>query len=337
MSQNGEKIRYINNKSIVQIDEYNTKYLHGGCFMIVKEEFENFVVYKESECHQFCYITISQASFYEDFISYILDFKMLKKHATINLGIEEDLSLEDYNEIYNRLRAFVDLEKIYNVATLDKAIVEILDEELIKDSADLRKDKWGRIGEYIFNIILDSYFNLDCIVRKFALNTSRNMSVYGIDTVHCSLTDNTFYFGESKMVSDIKNGIKLIQKSLSCYEAQISEEYYTIRNNNFMRNEDFLELFDEGLKRCLRFTDLIKQANITTIGIPVFISHGGYYDTVKIFEELRKIPIKKLFGLETKYYLISVPIIDKNKFREMFVEIIRKKIEECEKCIQETI
>ena len=140
--------------------------------MITSQDFEKFTVYSEDDAYQFCYITIKEESFYEDFAHYILDFNMIKKHATINLGITEELSLRDYNEILNRLTAFVDFEKIYDVAQLDDSIIQILDKEYMSDGADLRKDKWGRIGEYIFNILLDSYFNLDCIVRKCALNTS---------------------------------------------------------------------------------------------------------------------------------------------------------------------
>lgn len=301
--------------------------------MIIKESFDKFTVYKNDEKHQFCYITINEASFYDDFASYLLDFSMIKKHATINLGIEEELSIDDYNEIYGRLISFVDFEKIYSVAGLDQAIIDVLDAELIKDTENFRKDKWGRIGEYIFNVILDSYFNLDCIIRKFALNTSPNMSVYGIDTLHCSLSNRTFYFGESKMVGGIDSGIKLICKSLENYEAQIAKEYFTIKNNNINKSEEFLEIFNSSLKRCLTFTDLISLASLTTIAVPVFIAHGGNYDTTKIFEKLKAIPQKKLFGLETKYYLISVPIIDKDKFRESFVRAIRTKIEECKECL----
>ena len=69
------------------------------------------------------------------------------------------------------------------------------------------------------------------------------MPVYGIDTVHCSLEDKTFYFGESKMVDFIDNGINLIIKSLESYEAQISAEYYTIKNNNFTRSDKFMIIF----------------------------------------------------------------------------------------------
>lgn len=301
--------------------------------MIIMEQFEKFTVYKDTEKHQFCYLTIGENSFYDDFASYLLDFSMIKKHATINLGVEEELSIDDYNEIYGRLISFVDFEKIYRVAGLDQAIIDVLDLELIKDTEDFRKDKWGRIGEYIFNVILDSYFNLDCIIRKFALNTSPNMSVYGIDTLHCSLSNRIFYFGESKMVGNIDSGIKLICKSLENYEAQIAQEYFIIKNNNINKSNEFLKIFNNCLKRCLRFTDLIKLASLTTIVIPVFIAHGGNYDTINIFEKLKVIPQKKLFGLETKYCLISVPIIDKDKFRESFVGVIRTKIGECKECL----
>lgn len=301
--------------------------------MISSEAFEKFTVYKEAETHQFRYISIEESSFYEDFASYLLDFEMIRRHAAINLGINEDLTIEDYNEIYNRLIGFVDFEKIYNVANLDPAIIAILDEELISDSSDLRTDKWGRIGEYIFNVVLDSYFNLDCIIRKFALHTAQNMSVYGIDTVHCSLSDRILFFGESKMVDSIKNGVELIKKSLESYEAQIAKEYFTIRNNNFTKNEEFLELFKYSMDRCLDFSSLIRAANITKLGVPVFVSHSGDYTPENVFKELRKIPMHRLFDLDTYYYLISVPVIDKKRFGQAFVDVIRKKIEECRECI----
>ena len=302
--------------------------------MIVEEKFDKFTVYKDTEKHQFCYVAIREDSFYDDFASYLLDFSMIKKHATINLGIDDELSIDDYNEIYGRLISFVDFEKIYSVAGLDQSIISVLDDELIKDSADFRKDKWGRIGEYIFNVILDSYFKLDCIIRKFALNTSPNMSVYGIDTLHCSLREHIFYFGESKMVGSLDNGITLICKSLEEYEAQISKEYYTIKNNNINKNEEFIEVFNSSLKRCLSFTDLIRVASLTTIGVPIFIAHGGKFDTKYVFEKMSTIPQKNLFGLETKYFLISVPIINKSKFREAFIKVIRDKIEECRECLE---
>lgn len=303
--------------------------------MITSQKYDKFTVYNDTEAYQFQFITINEESFFEDFSKYILDFSKIKKHANINLGINEEFSLQDYNNIYNRLLSFVDFERIFDVTSIDDSIVGILDKELIKEEK-IRRDKWGRIGEYIFNIILDSYFNLDCIIRKFTLNTSRNVSVYGIDTVHCSLKDKTLFFGESKMVDNIDNGILLIEKSLSSYEAQISEEYYTIKNNSFSRSDAFLKVFGDDLDHCLNFTSLIGRAGINKIGIPLFISHGGKFNTENVFSKMRAINQNKVFGLDTVYYLISVPVISKEKLRDAFVNVIREKIKECEQCIMKT-
>ena len=45
--------------------------------MIIEEKFDRFTVYKDTEKHQFCYVTIKEDSFYNDFASYLLDFSMI--------------------------------------------------------------------------------------------------------------------------------------------------------------------------------------------------------------------------------------------------------------------
>ena len=42
--------------------------------MITEEKFDKFTVYKDTEKHQFCYVTIKEDSFYNDFASYLLEF-----------------------------------------------------------------------------------------------------------------------------------------------------------------------------------------------------------------------------------------------------------------------
>jgi len=41
--------------------------------------------------------------------------------------------------------------------------------------------------------------------------------------------------------------------------------------------------------------------------------------------------------LDTKYFFISVPVLNKEKFRTSFLEVLSKKIEECKTCIRETV
>ena len=47
----------------------------------------------------------------------------------------------------------------------------------------LQKDKIGKIGEYIFHVLLTQYFHINCIIPKFRCTTDRNMSVFGIDAI----------------------------------------------------------------------------------------------------------------------------------------------------------
>lgn len=303
--------------------------------MIEHKNFEDFDVYSENSEHQFRYIYINQQTFYEKLCRYLLNPSTLHLHATLNINADIELTKEDYREIYNRLIQFIDFEKVINIdGMLDPAIKSILDAELISSSSDLRKDKWGRIGEYIFNIILDTYFNLDCVIRKFALNTSPNMPVYGIDTVHCSVENKKIYFGESKCVTNISNGVELINKSLSNYEAQIAEEYFTLSDVNFKRSPKFLSAYAEYINTCLTFSEFVEALDMRSIGIPIFIAHAGKFDEEMVFAQLRKINRKKLFGLETEYIAISFPLLDKEKFRVKFIEEANNQLEAIRTCLK---
>lgn len=304
--------------------------------MVACKKYHDFDVYSDLTEKQFRYIYITQTCFYKKLCEYLLSPAMIKKHATVNLGKDFDPTLENCREIYNRLISFIDLEKIINInEIIDPAIKRVLDEELIVSSTDLRKDKWGRIGEYIFNIILDTYFELDCVIRKFALNTNLNMPVYGIDTVHCSLKNKCMYFGESKCVSSLVNGVALINKSLEEYEAQIEKEFFTITNQNFRRSQAFIDVFSNELITCFSFREFLKETQMESIGIPVFIAHAGPFDVDVVFNELRKVKKQKLFGLETKYIVISFPIVNKEDFRDAFIKEVNTQLEEIIKCIKQ--
>lgn len=295
---------------------------------ITKEHFDDFDVYIENSEYQFKHIKIDEDCFYDKVCEYLLDEKKINAYTSINIEITNELTEQDYLNIYHRLIQFIDYEKIVNINNfVDPEIIKYLDENLEHENTDLRKDKWGRIGEYIFNILLDSYFRLDCVVRKFALNTSPNMSVYGIDSVHCSLKDKIIYFGESKFVGDIKDGVKLINKSLAEYNKQIANEYLTISNRNIERNAKFVnEILNHNT--AYTFQEFINKTGIDTIGIPVFIAHAGEIDEEKIFEELRKITRNSFYGLKTNYIAISFPILNKEKFRRSFINTVNSKLEE---------
>lgn len=295
---------------------------------ITKEHYEDFDVYIEDSEYQFKHIKINEESFYDKICEYLLDEKKINTYTSVNIEITNELTEQDYLNIYHRLIQFIDYEKIININDfVDPEIIKYLDENLEHKNTDLRRDKWGRIGEYIFNMILDAYFGLDCVVRKFALNTSPNMSVYGIDSVHCSLKDKIIYFGESKFVENIKDGVKLINKSLSEYDKQIANEYLTISNRNIQRNKDFVNTYFSE-KMAYTFQEFIEMSGIETICIPIFIAHAGDINHENIFKALRNVTRTSFYGLKTNYIAISFPILNKENFRLSFIKAVNSKLEE---------
>lgn len=65
------------------------------------------------------------------------------------------------------------------------------------------------------------------------------------------------------------------------------------------------------------------------------MAHGNEKDSQKIIEKLKKtIKRKNFFDIETEYYLISLPIIDKSKFTLTFTKIVKEKKEEYESIIR---
>ena len=193
-----------------------------------------------------------------------------------------------------------------------------------------RLDKLGKVGEYIFSCLLEDYFGFDCIIPKVHLTTDYNMSIYGIDTLFYNEKENLLMFGESKISVRINNGITLIKKSLKDYEKQISDEFELVLSNRLYRDKlyKFKEVFGEQAEMSLDIHQFIKVANITKIGIPLFIAHGCESDTVEILNQLEKIVPKKMLNIETVYYAISLPIINKEKLIAVFTSKLREKGEE---------
>ena len=103
----------------------------------------------------------------------------------------------------------------------------------------------------------------------------------------------------------------------------------------FPLSQEFMDLFGEQRQICVSFNKLIEVAEITTIGVPIFIAHGngkGRNTPVDFINQmLTKIHKKDFLGLDTKYIFISLPIIDKNRFVELAIKKAVKKQNEYEK------
>ena len=152
------------------------------------------------------------------------------------------------------------------------------------------------------------------------------MSVYGIDSLFYSKPNDMLLFGESKFSVSIKNGVAMIKQSLGEYEKQIANEYEIVLCNRLYRDKlnIFSERYGELTETCINIEEFIRAAKIKNIGIPIFIAHGNELDENEIINELKKIPRKNILGLNTVYYCISLPVVDKFKAIAVFMKKIRE-------------
>lgn len=294
--------------------------------------FDGFNVYYQKDAYSFVYADFYDAEKLVDGLTdYIFDEDNLLNYAKRTSKIPFTGDEKQYAKLYNNISIFLNEKlELLTVGDINEEIAAVLGEEyhLIDDNGNLlvQNDKVGKIGEYIFHILLTKFFDLDCILPKFRCTTDRNMSVFGIDTLFLDTSNKIIYFGESKFSKDINNGIILANRSLENYEQQIREEYRIVLADEdaFKLSKEFEEVFGEAKQLCISFQKLIEIADIKTIGVPIFIAHGNgkgknspeHY----INELLTKINKKNFFGLNISYIFISLPVIDKIRFVEVAVK-----------------
>ena len=117
------------------------------------------------------------------------------------------------------------------------------------------------------------------------------------------------------------------------YEQNIKEEYLLVLSNeNFNLNSSFLNKYKDTIEVCRTFEDFTKESNINSVIIPIFIAHGdGNKEKIeKFLDRLNSVNSNKMLGLETKYLLISLPVIDKEKFVDFAIRMAVNKAREYE-------
>ena len=303
-------------------------------------DFEEFKIYNEENKYSFLYADFDDENkFLKGLVSYIFDEKNLLLYSELNTGIEFTPGKKEYVKLYKNIQYFLDEELMkIPIVDLDDELEKILGEEYecFRDSDGkflIRKDKIGKIGEYIFHLILTRYFGYKCIIPKFRITTDRNMSAFGIDTLFYDDEKSEILFGEAKFSKELKNGVSLVNRSLKDYEQNIKEEYLLVLSNeNFNLNSSFLNKYKDTIEVCRTFEDFIDESNISSIIIPIFIAHGdGNKEKIeKFLDRLSSINSNEMLGLETKYLLISLPVIDKEKFVDFAIRMAAKKVHKYE-------
>lgn len=300
------------------------------------EKFSDFNVHILEDNMAFIHIYIDDTlNFYNYLFDYFFDDDKVLQIAENKSNLKFYPNKINYITLYKHLLKYLDdFNQSKTIDELNDAFFKVISEEyIVENTANgkfaVRLDKIGKIGEHLFSVLLSEYFNFDCIIPKIHLTTNQNMNVYGIDVLFYSSRDSMILFGESKITKCLNNGIELIQRSLAEYEQQLRNEYALILSDRILRTQ--LNLYNEiygKITECsINIENFISNANIKRIGIPIFIAHGKEYQVDEILTSLTRIKRTKLFGLETIYYVISLPIINKDKVIATFTNRILEKLE----------
>lgn len=297
-----------------------------------------FDVYDENDKFTFLYCNISnKLELMDKYFDYFFDEEIMFQHFNHLYNVPFTPTKANYIKLLRELRKFVDdfnltFPFIHEENDTEFEDVLIEENQLQLDGHDFKYhlDKAGKIGEYFFSILLERFFGLNCIIPKAKYTTDYNMSVYGIDVVYMGEDDGLLYFGESKFTKNIYNGIVQINKSLSEYEKQVSDEYELILNGWDARQNlsKIYEVYGEKLDYSISFKDFINAAGISEICIPLFIAHGTEVEPDEILKELNKIKKITLFNLNTKYLIISLPIVEKEEFIKTMSQKIVSRMDE---------
>lgn len=306
-------------------------------------EFDIFDKYCEGD--NYIYLSVSINDSYanaEKLFNFFFSEETLHQHFT-NIDINDVFtpSSKNYSLLYRNLLKFVDDEikdLEYDLSSCSEEVKKIIENEIkIFDSFSIRRDKAGKIGEYLMSIILEKSFGFNCIIRKSDIITSYNMSVFGIDTIHYDSKNDMIMFGESKFTCNLSNGICLINESLLKYEKRINDEIELIFTPSLYNKLKLpSERFKEPIEYFLDVPTFIKEANISHIGIPLFIAHGEETDPTSIIDKLKAIPKNSFLGLATKYYVVSMPLRDIKTFIEIITIMLKNKIDVYKRILKET-
>lgn len=300
---------------------------------VKKQVFNDFEVYSCNECNSFVHINITNPKlFYSKMFEYFFDESRLLRYIENKASVSFEPTAANYATLYKKLKIFIDKENhIEFPQNIEQELMNVISaEHTVVDQGGIKKirlDKIGKIGEYIFSNILSEYFGYQCIIPKLNMLTDYNMSIFGIDTLFYSHESKLLLLGESKVSKSIKNGIALINKSLSSYQSQVDDEFELVLSQRWLKDKMgyFAEDFGDKLEASISMSDFVKKASVEKIAIPIFIAHGGAETTEKIFEELSKIKKVALYDLETTYIIISLPLIDKDDFVKAFTMAIAER------------
>lgn len=282
----------------------------------MEKEYEKFIVHQMEDNYSMIHIEIKDnEEFYKSLFDCFFTEDKLIKYAENKFNLKFSPTKINFTTLYKHLKVYIDdfNKEQYSIDELEEEMLKVLNEEYSIENKNgnlrVRLDKIGKIGEYIFSCILNEYFKFQCIIPKVHLQTSYNMSIYGIDTLFYSEENSMILFGESKITKTLENGITLVGKSLDEYEERIKQEYGLVLSNRVYKEKlnSFNEKYGDIVEVALDIEEFIEMAKIKQIGIPIFIAHGNQTDESEIINKLKLIKRKNILrtGYDILCYIIA--------------------------------
>lgn len=168
---------------------------------MIKKNFDQFTVYQDSISSAFVYANFDdEKTFMDGFADYILSEDNLLNYANTLTPIQFVPDKLHYKKLYSTLEIFLDKDlELFTYNNVSDEALDILGEEynFIDSNGEtlLKNDKIGKIGEYIFHLLLTKYYKIQCIIPKFRCTTDRNMSIFGIDALFFDPKNKMILFG----------------------------------------------------------------------------------------------------------------------------------------------
>lgn len=211
------------------------------------------------------------------------------------------------------------IKKLIRNNTIDVNINEIMTTIGWDDDTDINNTIFqGDLAEYLMNILLDKFTNLDTLISKVSLKTSESMPVYGNDNVYFDYENDVLYFGESKFYNDTQEALK---KALSSVE-----KHANIKEILFVKNHTSCFIAENNVKRekVEEKLDEISAEDIIFKSI-IFIMSDDVY-AKQDYEKM----IVNFFGGEeyalnvaSEVIMVFLPILSKSEFLNYFLGRIK--------------
>lgn len=141
-----------------------------------------------------------------------------------------------------------------------------------KDSIDINSTTLsGDIGEYLMNVIIETFDISKTLISKVSLKTSPSMSSFGNDNIFYDYNKNILYFGEAKFYNNTKDALDVSFSSINKHLKDFTEI-------SFIKNHTSTFIAENGrtLKKIEKRLETVDATKISCTSITFIMSDDNY-------------------------------------------------------------